>query len=205
MIAVVALGGEGPEYLAKLFQEEKDVGTRVNLMQSFVFSNQRNLALPVLQTAMKDPATPVRQMAVNLLYSLGRDSKDGFEIFEQGLKDADDQVRMSASYAGNLYGSKSWGPLEEVLKTTKSGSIRQGILQSLQTTQYRSKAGVPLLADCLKDNNLQVRVFACNVLGNIGPDAADALPMLRDLTKHSNMGVQQAANRAVKRIETENK
>ena len=54
--------------------------------------------------------------------------------------------------------------------------------------------------DCLSDANIQVRIFACQVLANIGPDAKAALPALRDLVGGNNVQVQQAARNAVERI-----
>jgi len=80
------------------------------------------------------------------------------------------------------------------------------MLHSLQSTNYRSKKSVTPLIECLKDNNMTVRLVACNILGNIGRDAADALPPLRELAKDgSNQAVQNAASNAVRRIEAKDK
>jgi len=62
------------------------------------------------------------------------------------------------------------------------------------------------LIECLKDSNVTVRLLACNLLGNIGRDAADALPPLRELAKDgSNQAVQNAASNAVRRIEAKDR
>jgi HEAT repeat protein len=68
-------------------------------------------------------------------------------------------------------------------------------------TQYNSKASVTPLVECLKDGNPNVRLFACNVLANIGPDAAASLPTLRDVANDGNPNVQAAARNAIARIE----
>jgi HEAT repeat protein len=75
-------------------------------------------------------------------------------------------------------------------------------LQTLVNTQYNAKASVTPLVDCLKDGNPNVRLFACTILGNIGPDAAAALPALRDLQNDSNANVQNSARAAIGRIES---
>jgi HEAT repeat protein len=197
---LLAMSKEGPDYLAQQFSEEKDAGVRASIIQALMSVRGNKLSLSLIKPAMKDPSPQVRQMTINMLGNLGNQSAEGFEAFEMGLKDSDNQVSISAAYMGSFYGTKSWTPLEETLKSTKNAGFRQAALQTLQQTNYRSKTGVPALSDCLKDDNAQVRLFACNLLGSIGPDAADALPRLRELTEDSNVAVQQAARNAVQRI-----
>jgi len=122
-------------------------------------------------------------------------------VFQLGLKDTDNQVRMNATWHSNLYGKKAWPALEDALKSSKDSGLRQALLQNLQNTQYRSKTGVPTIVACLKDSNPSVRVIACNLLANIGPDAEFALSSLRELSADTNNAVQMAARFAVQRIE----
>ena len=153
---------------------------------------------------MKDSSAQVRQVTVNLIHLFAQD-KEGFELFQTGLKDEDNQVRTNAAHYANHFGPKSWPPLEVALKSAKDSGFRQAMLQSLSNTGYRSKTSVMPLIDCLKDSNPTVRHLACNVLANIGPDAADALPRLRELVKDNNQFVQNAARNAVQRIEPKEK
>jgi HEAT repeat protein len=150
---------------------------------------------------MKDSSSQVRQTTVNLIGYFGQNSEEGFEVFKMGLKDSDSQVRVNAANHGNYFGQKSWTPIEESFKTAKDSNFRQAILGTLQNTNYRSKTSLAPLIDCLKDGNVNVQQMACNVLGNIGPDAADALPMLQKIADDStNQAVQNAARNAVLRI-----
>jgi HEAT repeat protein len=151
---------------------------------------------------MKDPSVQVRQTAVNMINLFGQNKKESFEVFEMGLKDTENQVRIRAAHHAYAFQSKSWGPLEEALKSVKDSNFRLAAVQGLANTNYRAKTGVPILTDCLKDSNQQVKLFACNLLGNIGADAASALPALRELIKSSDVNVRSAATNAVKRIES---
>jgi HEAT repeat protein len=201
MHLVATVGGEGAAFLVKQFPAEKDPNMRANLLQIMAQTPDRKLALPLLKTAMSDPSAQVRLTTINVLGNFGQDSKEGFEAFVLGLKDADNQIRINAGHHGSYYGQKSWGPLEAALAFTKDSGFRQAILQCLEGTSYRSKTGVTPLMECLKDADPSVRHLACNVLGNIGPDAANALPQLRALAKDNVPTVQQAAQGAIKRIE----
>ena len=87
------------------------------------------------------------------------------------------------------------------LEGAKDAGIRQAVLQGLMNTAYKSKTALTPIADCLKDTNAQVRFMACNILGNIGPDAAVALPQIRELTKDPTPFVQNAARNAITQIE----
>ena len=62
MVALAASGGEGPEYLATQFNKEKEPGIRSNLLQALAYSRDRQLAVPLLKPAMKDPNAQVRLM-----------------------------------------------------------------------------------------------------------------------------------------------
>ncbi len=201
MLAVAFGSDEGPKYLAERFPEEKDANVRTNLYNSLIYSNHKHHALPLIKIGMKDASPQVRQAIVNSIYNLGRDSKEGFEAFSIGIQDSDQNVRNQAAYTANLFGNKAWPPLEGALKGTKDSGFRQAILQGMMNTQYRSKTSVGSLTDCLKDQAPHVRFFACNLLGSIGPDAADALPQLRELTKDPQQFVQNAARNAIAQIE----
>jgi HEAT repeat protein len=198
---LIAQSGDGPEFLVKTYSSAKDGGVRASLIQTLATIGDKKYIQPLLKTAMKDDSTEVRQTVVAYIGHFGN-SAEALEIFTLGLKDSDANIRINAAYHANHFGQKSWEPLEGALKSTKDSGFRQAIVQGMHNTSYRGKAGVPSLTDCLKDSNVNVRAFACNVLGNIGPDAIDALPVLRKLADDgSNVNVQQAARNAVKQID----
>jgi HEAT repeat protein len=201
LIFLSRVGGEGPEFLVKHFHTEKDANTRVSLLYQLVNNGQQKHVLPLLKPAMQDKSPQVRQAAVNVLYAFDRNSKESFEVFTMGLKDADNNVRTQAAYNAGNYGNKAWDPLADALKSTKDGNFRQAILQGMLGTQFKSKTAVAPLTDCLSDANVTVKHWACAVLGNIGPDAADSLPALRKLTNDPNQAVQNSARNAIQRIE----
>lgn len=205
MWLVAYSGGDGPEFVAKRFHVEKDANARATILQTLVQTNKSKLALPLLVPAMKDDSVQLRQTAISLAGSFGQDSKEAFQVFLLGLKDSNAVVRNTAIQVGSYFGQKCHGPLAEALATARDSGQRQLILQSMQNSQYRSKSGVGALVECLKDANFNVRHMACNVLSNIGPDAAAALPALRELVNtEGNQAALQAARTAIDRIAVKN-
>jgi HEAT repeat protein len=203
MVVLASANIEPPEFFIQLFHEEKDASSRANLLAQFTYNGMRKVALQLMKPAMKDSAPQVRQTAVNLLGHFGNNSKEAFEVFALGLKDADNNVRMHAAHSAGYYGNKSWLPLADALKSAQDSNVRQAILQGMQNTGFRGKISVAPFVDCLTDKNVNVRIFACNILANIGPDAGDALPNLRKIAdeKTANPSVQSAARSAIQRIE----
>jgi HEAT repeat protein len=98
-------------------------------------------------------------------------------------------------------GAKTAPILEQGLKSAKEPQLRIAILHGLIVFNHRAKAMVGPLTDCLMDKNPQVRGHAAQVLGNIGTDAKDALPMLRALLDDSNPTVRQQVQAAIDRID----
>jgi HEAT repeat protein len=201
MYHVAQSGGDGANYLVKSFSEFKDGAGRADVIRALASLGERKHLQGLLKSAMKDDTAEVRMSAIHYLHVFGN-STEAFEAFSLGIKDADPNVRISAANQAQQFGKKSWDPLEEALKAAKDLGTRLAVAQGMQQTTYRGKASVRSLTDCLGDSNGALRHLACNVLGNIGPDAADALPALRKLADDgSNIDVQQAARNAVKRID----
>lgn len=201
MMAVANGGGEGAKFLAERFAEEKDANVRTNIYNSLVYSNNKQQALPLVKLGVKDSAAQVRQAVVNSLYTLGRDSKEGLEAFTMLIQDSDQNVRLQAAHTANLYGKNAWDALEKSLKSAKDGNHRQAILQGMIHTAYRSKASLMPLINCLKDDNFQVRYLSCRLLGDIGPDAVDALPGIRALMNDEHQYIRDAARNSLGQIE----
>ena len=61
---------------------------------------------------------------------------------------------------------------------------------------------VPALIAALKYDNWQVREYAATALGQLGPEAKEAVPTLRALKNKDTM-VEDAANEALKKIQPE--
>jgi len=203
LIVLAAANTEPPEFFLKIFHDEKDAAGRANLLANFTYNGMQKVALQLMKPAMQDKAREVRQTAVNLLAYYGNRNKESFEIFELGLKDSDNGVRLQAARSAGYYGNKAWDPLAAALTSAKDDNFRQALVQSMQNTGFRAKAGVAPLLDCLNGSNANLRQGVCNVLANIGPDAAEAIPHLRKIAdaKDGNPSVQSAARNALQRIE----
>ena len=62
------------------------------------------------------------------------------------------------------------------------------------------KKMIPLLHALLRKGNATMRMMAATCLGEIGPDAKEALPMLSLLLQDTNRLVREAAKEAIRKI-----
>ncbi len=68
----------------------------------------------------------------------------------------------------------------------------------------KNVTAIPVLASLLKEDNTALVMSAAYALGQIGPDAREALPALKTALNHADMNVQTAAKSAIKKIDIVN-
>jgi HEAT repeat protein len=197
--ALAQTGEEGAKVLTSVFSESKDTQLRNPVLHAMLYSQARPHALPLIKLAIHDPDKGVRRFSIQMIPNLGQ-TQEVFDILTEAIKDKELDVRVAAAYSLPSLGPKSLPLLEQGLKSAKESQMRQAILQGLVNYNHRSKAMVAPLIECLKDTQPQVRWQAAQVLGNIGADARDALPMLKELVNDTNITVRQQAQAAINRI-----
>ena len=97
------------------------------------------------------------------------------------------------------------GELAEFLAERAHGDdrLRHGPMAARASDIGKEAAhSVPLLAGCVKEHILEVRLAAIRALGNIGPDAKAAVPPLLDAARESQTDIREAATDALKKIQS---
>jgi HEAT repeat protein len=197
--ALAQLGEEGSKALFKAYSDSKEPDVRIQIIQAQFNSPARNHTLPLLRQALKDRDSGVRRFAVQMVPSLGA-TKEAIEVLTEAMKEKELDVRVAAAYSLQNLGPKSLPILEQELGSAKEAELRQAILNGLINQNSRSKTLVAPLTACLKDGQAPVRWMAAHVLGNIGPDARDAVPALESLLEDRDTTVRQNVQNALKRI-----
>jgi HEAT repeat protein len=192
-------GAEGADALLKAFPDISDKQTKQVAMQTLIYSQHRAKVVPMVLENIEKGDAQTRLMCIQMIQNVGQ-VKEAVPLLTKALKDTDQNVRNSAIHALAQQGAEGLNALEAPLKGGDTGT-RQNVLQAWSNYGFRPVKAVPVIIECLKDGNPQVRWTACQVLGNIGKDAQDAAALIQDLAQNdSNPTVRNIAQNALQRI-----
>lgn len=180
---------------------------RVNLVRTIgTIGPAAEKAAPALVHALhKDPNWQVRAFAADALSKLGPAGAKHVPDLVRALKDEMDQVRGAAAEALGKLGPRSAEAVPHLLHTLKTSSLaktRASAAFALHLIGMKGrKTAVPLLAEALTDLDPQVCISVAIALGQIGPDAAEALPLLRRLARDPRLTDRTHIENAIQSIE----
>ncbi len=147
-------------------------------------------AVPKLTAALEDERPKVRGYAA---YALGRIGKPALAAADKLIELAFDKevlVRRAALRALRLIDPPQEKTMPLVMKVLEQGDMSV-IIPALQSLAEQGKDAVPRLRNALKHE--QAQYWACLVLAEIGPDAAEAVPEIQEVLKAQNPDVRLEA------------
>src|SRR5262249_5826628 len=185
--AIFALGAIGPQAeravpkLATIMVEDADREVRGEAALALSKMDPASkAAVPQLAKALEDSEPVVRMNAARALFRLKQDARPAVPALLKAL--ADDE---------NLTNARAFTVTVHDLVALGLGRATAG-----------TEDGVPPLTDALKKaSTLEIRVSLIRALGEVGPSARSALPLLRPLLQDKNRNIKEAAEDSVRRIE----
>jgi HEAT repeat protein len=151
--------------------------------------------------ALKDQDKRVRKHAATALGSLKADAWEVSTKLAALLTDEDRGVRKSAIAALGQLGPDAGAATPQLFHALHDDQLHEEISRALVKI---GKKAVPTLVEKLSVKQDSVKIEACRLLGEIGPDAADAIEPLSALAqdkKNQLPRVWKAAGEALKKIE----
>lgn len=175
-------------------------------------------AVPALIQALKDKDLFVRRFSAQAIGEVGPDAKEAVPALKASLGGSRKEVVEAAANALGKLGPGGIRTLTDVVKNPRQElDVRRAAVAALGNAGANAKAAIPVLIDVLKggtgdpkpgknkkrtgpaDPNL--RVEAALALGDIGPDAADAVPALQEQASVKGKSpLKAAANEALTKI-----
>jgi HEAT repeat protein len=145
-------------------------------------------AVPLLTTTLQDPDSRVRARAAEALAETGPLAQPAVPDFVKLLqKDDDSNVRLQATLALQNIGpgAKAAVPvLVEKLRSEKTDGVRVNTAAALGMIRANPETVVPALVETfLKDKHPDARKCAMQSIGQFGPEAKLALPLLQQAAK----------------------
>lgn len=161
-------------------------------------------AAPEAARLLKDPDRGVRREAVHLIFQLRGEAKGAVPLLIELLNDPDKDVRYNAVHALRGIGPEAKDAVPELVKRLIDPDLymRGAAAKTLAgPLGFVTKDVITArLVELLKDPNSDVRRNAIEVLGGIGAETKDAVPVLIDALRSTDSGTRRAAGVALGRI-----
>jgi len=156
-------------------------------------------AVPLLRKGLTDAEAKVRRSAATALGKIGPPAWSAAPDLALALKDRDIPVRKNAAAAVAAIGADAQPAFASLVQAMKDKAIQEEAFSALVQI---GKRAVPDLIKAVEDkSDYAFRLRVIQALGNIGPDARDALEALTVLsTMDKYATVRQAAREAVAKI-----
>jgi HEAT repeat protein len=166
------------------------------------------LAVPALMKTLNDPHPGVRQLATEALGQFGADARPAvpalIEIYDRNTAESSHAVT-----ALGLIGPAAKPAVPTLVRglanTEPDSEFRLQCIWALGRIHAEPELAVPALMDSLgetlSDTDVRVRLFSTTALGQYGPDARPAVPLLTNLLQDPNPNVRLEATNALKLID----
>lgn len=195
------------QLLAILKDNKSDRFTRIYAANIVArFKEDATTSVPVLMATVGDPEAlaAVREAAADALGRLGPDAAEAVGLLARVLKDKEASVRRAAAVALGQLGEKSlaaWPAVKEALTDSDKAVRHQAIRLAGSFGGQEKSVVAPLAQAALSDEHTENRLAAIQELGELGPIAAPARPILAKIA-HGDVRptVREAAANALKRV-----
>jgi HEAT repeat protein len=199
--AVARIGVEGKGSVPQLIDLLKDRNVETRRAGAVLLAKlgpDGKEAAPTLAATLKDPDREIRRSALEALAQYGADAKAAVPGLRDILKGKDKTLHPNALDVLSQLGPAAKDAIPELIELLEDPSLRESAATALGKI---GKPAVPALKEALKDNNAKVRAGACMALGEIGPDAKEALFALSSLQRDRDANVRDAATDAMRKVQ----
>lgn len=135
-------------------------------------------AAPDLIALLKDADEDVREKAADALGSMGAGAKDAIDPLIELFRDKEESVVDSAGQALAKIGVAARPRLFPLLKNPKDKAMCLGAIDAIRRVLPVDRPALDELIRLLTNQDEDIRSKAMSAMGEIGPDAAEAVPHL---------------------------
>ncbi|MDD3627406.1 MAG: HEAT repeat domain-containing protein [bacterium] len=177
-IAIGQIGDKrGFEPLHDVLKETNDTHRKSAIIIGLGLMGDKR-AIPILKKELKESKNIIIQ--IHAAGSLGRlGNKEGFSTVLKYLKSKDIEEKTNAIQAIGIIGDKQAVPILEEILTDPNEKYKSQVLLSLKQIEFKNlteEEKVPFLADCLKNKESMIKIWAVKELGKDGsPQAIEEL------------------------------
>jgi HEAT repeat protein len=164
------------------------------------FGAEAQIALPELIQATSDESVTVRRRAIRAIGYIGPvAADDAMPAVIAATEDPDQSVALQAVATMGEFGPLAADGVPAMLAALWTGDVRQRAVAGV-SLQRVGAAAIPALVQTLVHPSADVRAKVANVLGKMGPSAAEARTAVESLLSDPDESVRSAASEALAQI-----
>ncbi len=159
-------------------------------------------ALPAIYKALNDEDYKVRAYAVVALGRFGPQEPGSIKVLPKMLADKNAKVRKDAAQAIKRVGVKTEEAMDALLLALKDEDpgVRKYSREAIEKLGIESREEIEAVAALLNNKNDKVREEAIDILVDIAPRAASALPEVIDALKDEDRIVRYKAKKLLQKL-----
>jgi HEAT repeat protein len=188
--ALSSIGPDARAAVPDLLQILKDPEDGVRQQAALSLGNLASdnpAAVPALTTALHDSAPGVRQAAAASLARMGLAAKPAVPALAASLRDRDEDTRRQAALTLGELGPTAREAVPALIAAfankQEQPDLRGVFLTALIRLKPSSAELIPLLIQGITDSNITIQITSVVTLGDLGPQAREAVPALKALVK----------------------
>ena len=182
--------------------DDSSVEVRLSALRSLrKFGPKSAAALPKVRELFHDALPTVQMHAALTAIRIGEASPEALAMVRDGLKSPMFQVRQLAAHGLMDRVTNDEGIFDNLVDRSQNETDPSTRFYSIHALKWFGKKAVGPLAKLLDEAADSPRTDAIRTLGEMGPDAKDAIPALENLAGHPHVGTQISARDALKKID----
>jgi HEAT repeat protein len=207
--AIATQGAKATPWIVKALQNDKLRGYALQVLS--MIGPDAAEAVPALTRMLESSDAETRREAQFALAAIGPAAAPAVPQLSQALSSNSQEVQYSAIYALGRIGEQAKDACPELMKILdrEEEFPRIAAIWALSRIDPGRpevvETGIPLLAKALQSDREAVRAEAAATLGEISEPARPALSDLKQAQEDPSAAVQEAARKAIERIEGQSK
>ncbi len=153
--------------------------------------------LPVFYEGMGSDDREVRLNALQSVIKTEPNKDKLLPVLLKSIQEDQGRLRRVAAAALAPYGEKAQSAAPALVAMLDRETDRPAAFEALRAIHVHD---LPLLLTALNHKDAKVRAFACDLLGDLGPQAKEAAPVLEEKAQGDAEAVRDAARKALGRI-----
>ncbi|MEM7558212.1 MAG: HEAT repeat domain-containing protein [Planctomycetota bacterium] len=149
------------------------------------FGERAKPLIPSLTNLLKHPQERTRLLSIEALAAAGNDERQLTDRLKDSLEDDSWNVRQKTAETLSEFGGDAVAAVPQLFKLIDKEEDESFATAALREIDAAPADALPMLVEALKSENRRKQFYAVYLIGKMGADAEEVIPLLREELKDS--------------------